>query len=96
MYSQDQIALLRAIEEIKAAWVCEEHGTCFISQDSKHIQMNRFRLSAWGAAIVSFFLAGIGTCLLMQYYKGRSEVYRISATSCRPSSDMGCTIHCRH
>ncbi|KAF9480699.1 hypothetical protein BDN70DRAFT_931511 [Pholiota conissans] len=36
-YSQDQTALLRAIEE---------HGTCFISQDGKHIQINRFRLSA--------------------------------------------------
>lgn len=53
MYFGDQIALLCAIEEIKASWTCEEHGTCFISPEAKHIQMIRFRLAAWGAAVVA-------------------------------------------
>lgn len=55
-YSQDQLILLRAIDNIKASWACAQHsGTCYITKDSKHIEMNRFRLHAWGAAVVCIF-----------------------------------------
>ncbi|KAJ7240909.1 hypothetical protein C8J57DRAFT_1245034 [Mycena rebaudengoi] len=48
-----QLALGAAIDEIKAAHSCVEHGTCFINGDLQHLEMNRFRLNAWGQAVVS-------------------------------------------
>ena len=52
MFTADQIALGDAINDIKRDWACQEHGTCFISGKGDHIEMNRFRLDAWGRAIV--------------------------------------------
>ncbi|KAJ7209115.1 hypothetical protein GGX14DRAFT_395234 [Mycena pura] len=48
-----QLALGSAIDEIKAAHSCAEHGTCFINADLQHLEMNRFRLQMWGQAVVS-------------------------------------------
>jgi len=53
-FSPDQVALGRAIEEIKASWVCEKHGVCFITKEATHIELNCFHLGAFGAAVVSF------------------------------------------
>ena len=53
LFSSDQVALGHAIEEIKQAHACQEHGTCFITSDAEHIQMNRFCLEAWGQDVVS-------------------------------------------
>ena len=54
-FSADQVALGRAIEEIKAAWACQKHcSVCFITKEATHIELNRFRLGAFGAAIVCF------------------------------------------
>ncbi|KAJ7179952.1 hypothetical protein C8R43DRAFT_941689 [Mycena crocata] len=50
-YSPAQITLGAAIDEIKAAHSCTEHGTCFINADGQHIEMNRFRLGMWGQAV---------------------------------------------
>jgi len=51
-FSSDQVALGRAIEDIKAAWACQKHGVCFINKDATHVELNRFRLGAFGAAVV--------------------------------------------
>ncbi|KAJ6600601.1 hypothetical protein DFH09DRAFT_1498329 [Mycena vulgaris] len=48
-----QLALGAAIDEIKAAHSCAEHGVCFINAELQHLEMNRFRLNMWGQAIVS-------------------------------------------
>ncbi|KIL54227.1 hypothetical protein M378DRAFT_19111 [Amanita muscaria Koide BX008] len=56
-FSADQVALGRVIANIKAAWPCDEHSACFITKDSEHIVLNRFRLNAWGSAIIA------GKCL---------------------------------
>ncbi|KAJ7812559.1 hypothetical protein B0H14DRAFT_2605668 [Mycena olivaceomarginata] len=48
-----QVALRGAIDEIKAAHSCVEHGgTCFIDGDLRHMEMNRFRLGMWGQAVI--------------------------------------------
>ena len=52
LFSPEQRAAAAAADEIKASWPCEEHGTCFILPNSKHIPINRFRLSAWASAVV--------------------------------------------
>jgi len=54
MFSADQIAQAAVIDEIKGAWSCEEHGACFITKESEHVNLNRFRLSAWSTAVVCF------------------------------------------
>ncbi|KAF8968731.1 hypothetical protein BDZ97DRAFT_1755029 [Flammula alnicola] len=57
-FSTDQVALGQAIDDIKAAWGCQKHGgACFITKDASHIELNRFRLGAFGAAVVA------GQCL---------------------------------
>ncbi|KAJ7711410.1 hypothetical protein B0H14DRAFT_3524523 [Mycena olivaceomarginata] len=49
-----QVALGGAIDEIKAAHSCVEHGgTCFIDGDLRHMEMNRFRLRMWGQAVLA-------------------------------------------
>ncbi|KAJ7936229.1 hypothetical protein B0H13DRAFT_2453062 [Mycena leptocephala] len=48
-----QIALGSAIEEIKGAHSCVQHGTCFIDGDLRHLEMNRFRLNMWGHAVTA-------------------------------------------
>ncbi|KAJ7083225.1 hypothetical protein C8R44DRAFT_894560 [Mycena epipterygia] len=48
-----QIALGAAMDDIKAAHFCAEHGTCFINGDCQHVEINRFRLSSWGQAVLS-------------------------------------------
>ncbi|KAJ7787314.1 hypothetical protein B0H14DRAFT_3580520 [Mycena olivaceomarginata] len=49
-----QVALGGAIDEIKAAHSCVEHGgTCFIDGDLRHMEMNRFRLGMWGQAVLA-------------------------------------------
>ncbi|KAJ7801348.1 hypothetical protein B0H14DRAFT_2615383 [Mycena olivaceomarginata] len=49
-----QVALGGAIDEIKAAHSCVEHGgTCFIDGDLHHMEMNRFRLGMWGQAVLA-------------------------------------------
>jgi len=56
MFSADQVAQAGVAEEIKGVWSCEEHGACFITKESMHVQLNRFRLNAWSMAVVrSFF-----------------------------------------
>ncbi|KAJ7815782.1 hypothetical protein B0H14DRAFT_3475819 [Mycena olivaceomarginata] len=44
-YTPAQIAVAGAIDEIKAAHSCKEHGTCFINANLDHLEMNRFRLN---------------------------------------------------
>lgn len=51
-FSSDQVALRRAIEDIKATWACQKHGVCFINKDATHVELNCFRLGAFGAAVV--------------------------------------------
>ncbi|KAJ7656073.1 hypothetical protein DFH06DRAFT_1411823 [Mycena polygramma] len=46
-------ALASAVNAIKAAHFCKEHGTCFIGADGEHVEMNRFRLTAWEQAVGS-------------------------------------------
>ncbi|KAJ7488779.1 hypothetical protein B0H11DRAFT_2405873 [Mycena galericulata] len=48
-----QIALGAAIDDIKAAHSCAQHGICFINGDLQHLEMNRFRLNSWGQAVVA-------------------------------------------
>ncbi|KAJ7351564.1 hypothetical protein DFH08DRAFT_957872 [Mycena albidolilacea] len=49
-----QVALGGAIDEIKTAHSCVEHGgTCFIDGDLHHMEMNRFRLGMWGQAVLA-------------------------------------------
>ncbi|KAF9034763.1 hypothetical protein BJ165DRAFT_1533815 [Panaeolus papilionaceus] len=55
-FSEDQIALRRAIDDIKAIWVCQKHGFCFVSSTGAHVELNRFRMAAFGSAVVA------GTC----------------------------------
>ncbi|KAF8868520.1 hypothetical protein CPB84DRAFT_1857570 [Gymnopilus junonius] len=52
-FSPDQVALGRAIEEIKEVWSCDKHGVCYIMKDASHVELNRFRLGAFGAAVVA-------------------------------------------
>ncbi|KAJ7862048.1 hypothetical protein B0H14DRAFT_2575692 [Mycena olivaceomarginata] len=52
-YTPAQIAVAGAIDEIKAAHSCKEHGTCFINANLDHLEMNRFRLSMWGQAVIA-------------------------------------------
>jgi hypothetical protein len=60
MFTSDQIALTDAVNDIKKDWACEEHdGTCYINEKGDHLVMNRFRLDAWGRAIVSRISASL-------------------------------------
>ncbi|KAJ7442061.1 hypothetical protein B0H11DRAFT_1932564 [Mycena galericulata] len=52
-FSPAQIAVASAVDEIKSAHSCAEHGTCFINRDLQHLEMNRFRLNMWGQAVVA-------------------------------------------
>ncbi|KAJ6554101.1 hypothetical protein B0H10DRAFT_1967946 [Mycena sp. CBHHK59/15] len=52
-FSPAQIAVASAVDEIKSAHSCAEHGTCFINGDLQHLEMNRFRLNMWGQAVVA-------------------------------------------
>ncbi|KAJ7715686.1 hypothetical protein B0H16DRAFT_1741745 [Mycena metata] len=52
-YTPIQLALGGAIDEIKAAHSCVEHGICFIDANGEHIEINRFRSRMWGQAVVS-------------------------------------------
>jgi hypothetical protein len=62
-FSADQVALGRAIEEIKAAWACQKHGSvCFITKEATHIELNQFHLGAFGAAIVCFCFVHLPIC----------------------------------
>ena len=54
MFSADQLTQAGVIDEIKGAWSCEEHGACFITKESEHVNLNRFRLAAWSTAVVCF------------------------------------------
>ena len=58
MYTAEQSAVAEAMMAIKAAWHCDEHGTCFIDGKRDHIEINRFCLKAWASAVVGtlFFL----------------------------------------
>ncbi|KAJ6566204.1 hypothetical protein B0H19DRAFT_1257471 [Mycena capillaripes] len=51
-----QLAHGAAMDEIKAAHPCAEHGTCFIDGNGQHLEMNGFRIGAWGCVP---FLLGI-------------------------------------
>src|SRR5260370_779523 len=55
-FTPDQRVAAAAADEIKGYWACEEHGTCYILANSKHIQINRFRLGAWAAAVVRYYI----------------------------------------
>ncbi|KAJ7887771.1 hypothetical protein B0H13DRAFT_1888726 [Mycena leptocephala] len=48
-----QLAHGAVIDEIKAAHSCAEHGTCFIDGNGQHLEMNRFRIGAWGHAVLA-------------------------------------------
>ncbi|KAJ6608173.1 hypothetical protein B0H10DRAFT_2068844 [Mycena sp. CBHHK59/15] len=48
-----QLVLGAAIDQIKAAHSCAEHGVCFINADLQHLEMNRFRLNMWGQSVVA-------------------------------------------
>ncbi|KAI0685325.1 hypothetical protein BC835DRAFT_1421345 [Cytidiella melzeri] len=53
-YSQETRAIAQAIEAIKAHWDCGLHGGhCYLSADTTHVILNRFRLKQWGAANVA-------------------------------------------
>jgi len=53
-FLSDQVALGRAIEEIKASWTCKKHGVCFITKEATHIELNCFCLGVFGAAVVCY------------------------------------------
>ncbi|KAJ7152068.1 hypothetical protein C8R46DRAFT_1303587 [Mycena filopes] len=48
-----QLAMGAAIDQIKAAHAYVTHGCCFVDAQGRHHEMNRFRLQAWGQAVVS-------------------------------------------
>src|ERR1700677_805451 len=68
MYTAEQSAVAEAMTAIKAAWHCDEHGTCFIDGKRDHIEINRFRLKAWASAVVgiSFFLLISSLMIVLQ------------------------------
>ncbi|KAH7923606.1 hypothetical protein BV22DRAFT_1048078 [Leucogyrophana mollusca] len=41
------------INEIKQYWPCQKHGHCYIDFNCEHIELNRFRLNAWAAALIA-------------------------------------------
>jgi hypothetical protein len=51
-FTFEQRGAAAAAEEIKANWACQEHGTCYILANSKHIQVTCFRLGAWASTVV--------------------------------------------
>ncbi|GBE89883.1 hypothetical protein SCP_1702090 [Sparassis crispa] len=53
LYSPEQRAQAAMVDDIKAAWQCMQHGTCYINTAQEHIQMNKFRLKQWCAAIAA-------------------------------------------
>ncbi|KAJ7631602.1 hypothetical protein DFH06DRAFT_1005013, partial [Mycena polygramma] len=57
-FTPAQIALGAAIDDIKAAHSCDEHGVCFINAELQHREMNRFRLNLWGEALSGKCTAG--------------------------------------
>ncbi|KAJ6622608.1 hypothetical protein B0H10DRAFT_2214248 [Mycena sp. CBHHK59/15] len=61
-YNPAQIALGSAIDDIKAAHSCKEHGTCFINGDLQHC----FRLNMWGQAIASTHFCGSHICFQLE------------------------------
>lgn len=77
MYTAEQSALAESMTAIKAAWNCDEHGTCFIDGKCDHIEVNRFRLKAWASAVVSGFI-----CYWYQlqylYYSKLIDVLRLT------------------
>ncbi len=54
-FTFEQCAAAAAADEIKANWPYEEHGTCYILPNSKHIPINHFRLSAWASVVVCYY-----------------------------------------
>ena len=55
MYSATQCMTGQKINELKAAWLCAQHGACFIDGDGTHVVLNMFHLNQWGSACVSTF-----------------------------------------
>ena len=53
MYTTEQSAVADAMTAVKAAWHCDDYGTCFMDGRRDHIEINRFRLMAWASAVVS-------------------------------------------
>ncbi|KAH9939457.1 hypothetical protein B0H21DRAFT_893945 [Amylocystis lapponica] len=53
MYSPEQRILAQTMEQIKAEWKCATHGTCYITADGEHIEMNVFRLKQWARAVLA-------------------------------------------
>lgn len=58
LLSSDELALGKAMTDIKAAWACQKHtsGACFITKENSHIELNRLRLTAFGHAVVRFII----------------------------------------
>ena len=68
MYTAEQSAVAEAMTAIKAAWHCDEHGTCFIDGKQVHIEINRFCLKGWASAVVgiSFVLLISSLMIVLQ------------------------------
>ena len=58
LLSSDELALGKAMTDIKAAWVCQKHtsGACFITKENAQIKLNRLCLTAFGHAVVRFII----------------------------------------
>ncbi|KAJ6561742.1 hypothetical protein B0H19DRAFT_1068481 [Mycena capillaripes] len=48
-----QLAHGAAMDKIKAAHSCAEHGTCFIDGNGQYLEMNCFRIGVWGHAVLA-------------------------------------------
>jgi len=59
MFAPDTTAQAAEMDKLKGIWICEEHGACFITSESVHVLLNRFRLKAWATAVVSFLVFNI-------------------------------------
>ena len=68
MYTAEQSVLAESMTAIKAAWHCDEHGTCFIDGKCDHIEVNRFHLKVWASTVVSMFSFRILTSILIKFY----------------------------
>jgi len=60
MFAPDTTAQAAEMDKLKGIWTCEEHGTCFITSESVHILLNRFRLKAWATAVLA------GRCIISE------------------------------
>ncbi|KAG1782520.1 hypothetical protein EV702DRAFT_1192190 [Suillus placidus] len=86
MYTAEQSALAESMTAIKAAWNCDEHGTCFIDGKCDHIEVNRFRLKAWASTIP---VAVLHLTHHLQNFFPSGSVSRLMCPATKPHGCLG-------